>query len=134
MRYYWVMFVNGDFNQAVLDLVAERQVRAIWGCITLIFTEPVNIVTAIGLLLLNIGKYLWYNVYYLWRIVDATFLFTEQGVLYGFAVLFFYLEFFANDYEGFVALLQDNIWGISMAILFWPIYVAWIFFKWLFGI
>ena len=106
---------------------------AIWQVIQLIFTEPINIITAIGLLLLNIGKYIWYNIYYLWRIIDATFLFTEEGLLYGFAVLFFYLEFFANDYEGFVALLQDNIWGISMAVLFWPIYVAWIFFKWLFG-
>ena len=99
------MLVNNDFNQTILDMVAERQVMAIWQVVQLIFTEPITIITAIGLLFLNIGKYIWYNIYYLWRIIDATFLFTEQGLLYGFAVLFFYLEFFANDYEGFVALL-----------------------------
>ena len=107
---------------------------AIWACVQLIINEPINIAAAFGVLGLNIGKYLWYNLTYIWQIVDATLQFSEEGLLYGFAVLFFYAEFFANDYEGFVLLLQDNIWGIAGAVLFWPIYVAWIMFKWLFGI
>ena len=128
------MTVNGKYNWTVLDMVAARQLTAIWAAFSLIFTQPFSILSAVWVLISNVFKFLWYNLSYLWAIIDATFHFTEEGLLYGFAVLFFYLEYFANDYDGFVALLQDNIWGIAAAVLFWPIYLAWILFKWTFGL
>ena len=96
--------------------------------------EPIEIIKAFAVLFDNIFRYLWYNLTYLWEIIDATLRFSEGGVLYGLSVIFYYTEFFANDYDGFVILIQDNIWGIAGAVLFWPIFVAWIVFKWLFGL
>ena len=128
------MSVNRDFNFDVLDKVAMRQLESMFAVVKLIIFEPINIGKAFYVLFINILLYVQYNFVFLWRIFDATFRFTEEGFLYAFTVIFFYVEFFANDYEEFVALLQDNIWGIAGAVIFWPIYISWIIFRWLFGI
>jgi hypothetical protein len=44
------------------------------------------------------------------------------------------LNWVVTDFDSFVAAMEDNIWRIAAVILFWPIYVAWIIFAWLFGL
>lgn len=72
MRYYWVMFVNDDFRWDILDMVALRQFESIYACFMLIIMEPISILKAVWLLLTNVFKYIWYNLSYLWEIIDST--------------------------------------------------------------
>jgi hypothetical protein len=39
-----------------------------------------------------------------------------------------------TDYDEFVAIIQDDIWRLMAVFLFWPFYLAWIIFAWLFGL
>ena len=59
----------------------KQQKDAILACILLIFIEPFEILGLFFNLFYNTMAYLWYNVAYLWRIIDATFGFTRDGVL-----------------------------------------------------
>ena len=54
--------------------------------------------------------YLWYNVAWLWGVVDATFGFTRDGVLTALSRMFTFFEYMVTDYDGFVEKMSDNIW------------------------
>ncbi len=76
-RYYWVMTINGSKDWDILNKVAERQYSAISAVVKLIVFEPINITKAFGVLFTNIWKYIWYNLTFLWEIVDATLQFSN---------------------------------------------------------
>jgi hypothetical protein len=70
----------------------------------------------------------------MWRIIDVTFGFTRDGALTALARMFTFFEFMVTDYDGFVNKMSANIWQISAVLLFWPIYIAWIWFVWIFDL
>ena len=72
-----------------------------FACILLIFTEPFAILWLFLQLNWNVILYLWYNVVWMWRVIDVTFGFTKLGVLTALARMFALFEFMVTDYEGF---------------------------------
>merc|ERR1719331_3058282 len=103
-------------------------------CITLFFIEPYHISILVYKLFYNIAAYFWYNFTWLWGVIDETFGFTRDGVLTALARMFSLFEFMVTDYETFTERMADNIWKIAAVLLFWPIYVAWIWFVWIFDL
>jgi len=53
-------------------------------CIRLFYTEPYDLLYVFYTLFYNIWIYLVYNLVWIWEIIDATFGFTTDGVIYAF--------------------------------------------------
>lgn len=103
-------------------------------CIRLFYTEPYDLLYVFYTLFYNIWIYLVYNLVWIWEIIDATFGFTTDGVIYAFGQILDLVNFMVTDYDEFVAIIQDDIWRLMAVFLFWPFYLAWIIFAWLFGL
>ena len=76
----------------------------------MIFIEPFEILGLFFNLFYNTMAYLWYNVAWLWGVVDATFGFTRDGVLTALSRMFTFFEYMVTDYDGFVEKMSENIW------------------------
>ena len=129
------MLVNiGTVDGIILGKVFDQQKNAMFECMYLIFTEPFAIMMLFLKLFWNIVLYFWYNFVWSWRVIDVTFGFTKDGVLTALARMFALFEFMVTDYQGFTEIMAENIWQIAAVLLFWPFYVAWIFFVWIFDL
>jgi hypothetical protein len=91
----------------VLNAVWAKQQEAMIACVTLWFTEPYELIYMFYLLFYNIWIYLWYNLTWSWLVIDATFGFTTDGVIYAFTQIFDFFYWMVTDYEGFVETMQD---------------------------
>ena len=134
-RYIWVMLINiGTVRGDILEKVFTQQKDAMFACIALIFTEPFAIIWLFMGFLWNICLYFWYNVVWLWRVIDITFGFTADGVLTALTRMFALFEYMVTDYQGFTNKMAENIWSIAAVLVFWPFYIAWIWFVWIFDL
>ena len=76
-----------------------------------------------------------YNVVFGWTIINTFFRFTEDGFMLALGRVSQFFQCLVNDFDGFVNMLEDNVWTVASVLILWPFYLLYYFFAYyLFGI
>ena len=101
--------------------------------VVILITEPIKAIYYLSLLFVDILGFLWYNLGWMWETFDATFKFSELGILYAANRIWEFFQYLVNDYDGFTKSLESNIWTVVAVLFLWPFYIMYYVAAYMFG-
>ena len=111
----------------------KTYVTTLWNAIYILVNEPITGTYYFILLFLDIMGFLWYNLGWMWGAFDATFQFSEVGIVIATIRIWGFFHFLVNDYDGFTKSLESNIWTVIGVLFLWPFYILYYVGAFLFG-
>ena len=136
-RYMWVMIWSPSAWPVFFDVIFGLygcQLASIWNAFITILYTPWVILYKYALLFVDFLQLFFYNWWYLFNAVWLSLQFSERGVVFAIQRIWGFFQFYVNDYDGFIAYGKENIFILILILFFWPYYMAWIVFKFFFGI